>query len=170
MELFVSLIGQYQRHVQMFVSGLIPFPPDADDVMQETQLVLWREFGTFQPGTNFPAWACTVAYHQVLAWRKRRQRDRLVLSEEFLSAVAREFIDDAERFEERQQCLAKCLNKMPKHHRELIRLRYTEGNTVEMLAKAMNRSTDAVYRLLSRIRHALHDCVNRSAATAGVSA
>ncbi|MFN7134755.1 MAG: guanylate kinase, partial [Myxococcales bacterium] len=51
---------------------------DSEEVIQETNLVLWREFDRFQEGTNFAAWACRVALNQVLAWRKKRQRDRLL--------------------------------------------------------------------------------------------
>lgn len=161
-EEFVRLVGQHQRRLHHFVAGLIPFPADADDVVQDTQLVLWREFDSYQSGTNFYAWACSVAFHQVLAWRKRRQRDRIVMSEEFLAAVAKELVDEDEKLSERNRLLAGCVAKLPAHHRELLRLRYSEGGAVEVIAAGMNRTADAVYRMLSRIRTNLFECVNHS--------
>jgi RNA polymerase sigma-70 factor (ECF subfamily) len=161
-EAFIRLLGQSHRSLHLYVMSLVPNRSDAEDVLQQTQLVLWREFAQFELGTNFAAWACRVAFNQVLAWRKRRQRDRLVFSEAFLEAVAEEAAAGSEWLEDRSQRLAGCLNKLPPHHRELIRLRYTEGTAVETIATEVNRSVDAVYRMLSRIRQSLYDCVSRS--------
>src|SRR5215211_7445285 len=99
MDEFVRLLGQNQRRIFLYVLGLVPRWPDAEEIVQETNLVLWREFHQFQSGTNFAAWACRVAFHQVLAWRKRRQRDRLELSDAFLEAVAKEALDREEELE-----------------------------------------------------------------------
>jgi RNA polymerase sigma-70 factor (ECF subfamily) len=166
-ELFVSLLGQHQRRVHLFVSSLVPNGTDAEDVLQETNLVLWREFHQFTPGTSFASWACTVAFNQVLAWRKRKQRDRLVFSDAFLTAVSGELMQDADRLEERSCALARCVERIPAHHRELLRLRYDEGKAVEAIAAQLRRTTEAVYRMLSRIRQALYDCVSNTLAGEG---
>jgi RNA polymerase sigma-70 factor (ECF subfamily) len=165
-EAFVALMGQHQRRLHQFVGSLIPNAADADDVLQETNLVLWREFGRFELGTNFVAWACAVAFNQILAWRKRQGRDRLVFSEAYLAAVADELTAAADRLEDRSHALAGCLDRLPSHHRDLLRQRYTDGATVEALAARMGRTTEAVYRMLSRIRLALHECVTNSLALA----
>jgi RNA polymerase sigma-70 factor (ECF subfamily) len=87
---FVRLLSQNQRRIFHYVLSLVPTWDDAEEIVQETNLVLWREFGRFQGGTNFAAWSCKVAFHQVLAWRKRRKRDRLEFSIEFLEVIAEE--------------------------------------------------------------------------------
>jgi RNA polymerase sigma-70 factor, ECF subfamily len=161
---FVRLLGQNQRRIFLYVMSLVPNGTDAEEIIQETNLVLWREFDRFQPGTNFAAWACKVALHQVLAWRKKKQRDRLEFTPAFLEAVAEEAADAADALEERAGALARCIDKLPSHHRDMLRLRYSEGRTVEAIARQLERSADAIYRMLSRIRHALHDCVTQSLA------
>ena len=161
-EEFVRLLGQNQRRLFLYVLCLVSDWNDAEEVVQETSLVLWREFVGFEPGTNFAAWACRVAFHQVLAWRKRRQRDRLQFSDAFLEAVAEETATDLDRLEERARALAGCVEKLPREQRDLLRRRYTQGETVEGIARACGRTVEAVYRALSRIRHALHECVTRT--------
>ncbi len=111
LKLFIRLLGQSHRSLHLYVMSLVPNRSDAEDVLQQTNLVLWREFPQFQPGTNFAAWACRVAFNQVLAWRKRRQRDRLVFSEAFLEAVSAEVTADAELLEERSHRLAGCIQQ-----------------------------------------------------------
>jgi len=159
---FVRLLGQNQRRIFQYVLSLVPQWGEAEEIMQETNLVLWREFGQFQSGTNFAAWACKVAFHQVLAWRKRRQRDRLEFSVEFLETIAEEAASCSDLLEERAQLLSDCIDKLPLQHRDLLRLRYTEGQSIDAIAAKVGRTLDAVYRVLSRIRHTLHDCVSKT--------
>jgi RNA polymerase sigma-70 factor (ECF subfamily) len=159
---FVRLLGQNQRRIFLYVMSLVPDWNDAEEIIQETNLVLWREFARFQPGTNFAAWACKVALHRVLAWRKRVRRDRLEFSPAFLQAVADEASAAADDLEERTQSLARCIERLPDDHRHLLRLRYSDGLAIEAIAGQLARSEDAVYRALSRIRRVLHECVTRS--------
>lgn len=165
---FVRLLGQHQRRLYLYVLTLVPNAADAEEVLQNTNLVLWREFGQFEPGTNFPAWACRVALNQVLAWRKKRQRDRLQFSDAFVEAVARE-VGDADELDDRACALAQCVEKLPTAQRDLIRLRYTEGGTIETVAARVNRTVEATYRALSRTRQTLHDCVTRQLAREGTT-
>lgn len=160
-EAFLSLVSSHQRRLSAFIGSLVPNPTDADDIVQEANLVLWREFRRFEPGTNFFAWATAIAFNQVLAWRKRRDRDRLVFSDAFLTAIANELAESDDKLEERSRALARCVQQIPPHHRELIRLRYSDGQAVEVIAARLNRTPDAVYRMLSRIRQALFDCASR---------
>jgi RNA polymerase sigma-70 factor (ECF subfamily) len=120
---FVHLLSKNQRRIFQYVLSLVPKWDDAEEIVQETNLVLWREFGQFQAGTNFAAWSCKVAFHQVLAWRKRRQRDRLEFSVEFLETIAEEAASRSDLLEARAQLLSDCLDKLPRQHRDLLPLR-----------------------------------------------
>ena len=68
---FVSLLTGHQRKLYSFILSLLRNPSDADDVLQETNLVLWQKCNEFEPGTNFGAWAFRVAQFQVMAHRKK---------------------------------------------------------------------------------------------------
>lgn len=160
MEEFAALYGAHQRAVVLYLSSLLPTQADVDDVLQESSVVLWREFSSFQSGTNFRAWAFRVAFNQVRAWRKRQQRDRLLFSEEFLSAIAEELNAEHEYLDRRLQLMTQCIENLPPRHRELLSLRYHHGLSVDLLAEKFGKSIDAVYRLLSRIRTAVHHCID----------
>jgi RNA polymerase sigma-70 factor (ECF subfamily) len=161
-ELFVRLIGQHQYQIHRYLLSLVPNSHDADDLFQQTNLFLWREFHRFEEGTSFVSWACAVAYHEVLAWRKSKLRERLVFSPEFLQAVSLQWDLAAERIEQRSQALVHCVSKLPQHHKELIQRRYGEHHRIETIAESLQRTPDAIYRMLSRIRHALHACVEQT--------
>lgn len=161
-EEFVRLLGQNQRRIFIFVMSMVPNLNDAEEIIQETNLLLWREFDKFQLGTNFSAWACRVAFNQTMAWRKRRRRDRLEFTPEFLEAVAAESTAEADYLEERARALAHCIEKLPEKHRQLLRTRYGEQRGVETIGLELGRTAAAIYRSLSRIRQTLHDCVTHA--------
>jgi RNA polymerase sigma-70 factor (ECF subfamily) len=123
---------------------------------------MWRHFSTFKSGTNFGAWARKIAFYQVLAHRKRKQRDRLDFSEEFLHTVAEEAERNAGVLERRERALQECIGKLPPDHREILHLRYHEGLKVEDMERSLGRTVWATYRLLSRIRQVLHECVSKT--------
>jgi RNA polymerase sigma-70 factor (ECF subfamily) len=161
-EEFVRLLGQNQRRIFVFVMSMVPNLNDAEEIIQETNLLLWREFDSFQSGTNFAAWSCRVALNQTMAWRKRKRRDRLEFTPAFLEAVAAESTAEADRLEERSRALAHCIEKLPEKHRQLLRTRYGERRGVEVIGQELGKTAAAVYRALSRIRHTLHDCVTQT--------
>jgi RNA polymerase sigma-70 factor (ECF subfamily) len=161
-EEFVFLLARHERPLGAYVMTMVPHPQDADDILQEAKVVMWRNFAKFEPGTNFGAWARKIAFHQVLAHRKRKQRDRLDFSEEFIGAVSGEAEASAEHLERRAGLLHDCLTKLPADHRDVLHLRYHEGHSIEDMATKLNRTVCALYRLLSRIRQSLHECVTKS--------
>lgn len=75
-EAFVQLLTAEQLRLLHYIAKLLGDPNEAQNVLQETNLVLWRKSGEFQAGTNFSAWAHNVAYWQVRAFVRDRQRDR----------------------------------------------------------------------------------------------
>jgi RNA polymerase sigma-70 factor (ECF subfamily) len=164
-EVFVRLLSGHERMLGAYVMTLVPHPQDADDILQNAKVVMWRNFGQFRPGTNFAAWARKVCFHQVLSHRKRKQRDKLQFSDEFLQAVAEETETAAEQLERRQQLLNHCLTRLPADHREVLELRYREGLDIDTMAARLNRTVAALYRLLSRVRRNLHDCVTQTIKT-----
>ena len=71
-----------------YILSLLGNRTQAEDVMQETNAVLWRKAHEFKLGTNFGAWMLRVAYFQVMAHRRKITRDRLVFDDDFLADIA----------------------------------------------------------------------------------
>jgi RNA polymerase sigma-70 factor, ECF subfamily len=161
---FVRLYSTHERRLRAYVLCLLPRWSDAEEVSQQVSLILWKKFDRFRAGSNFFAWACEVARREVKDFRKRQARERLVFSDELLDALSREMQSLQAELPVRLRALQDCVSKLAKSHRELLRLRYEEGGSVEHVARTVNRSVDSVYKLLSRIRLALHECINRSIA------
>ena len=83
------------------------------------------------------------------------------MDEAFIEAVAAEIDRRADALDRRADALRQCLHKLPEAHRKLVVWRYYEDSGVEEIAVKSERTVEAVYRLLSRIRGVLNDCVSR---------
>jgi len=159
-KLFVRLLTQHERQVYAYILRLVVNWNDADEILQETNIRLWEEFERFEPGTNFAAWAIRVAHYQVLTWRKRRDRSRLVFDDDVLARVAAANADEPAE-DSRRLALAECLGRLPERNRDLLLRCYADRATIRGVAEDLRRSTEAVYKSLQRIRMALHDCIER---------
>lgn len=164
---FVQQLTDAQRRLYAFILSLMVHPDDAEDVLQEVNLVLWQKSGEFQPGTSFDAWAYKVAHLQVLAYRKRVQRQRVLLDDALLARIADVARDEMASVEDRRRALWQCLQKLPSQQREMIRLRYSPGGSVQAIADALKRSVGAISQSLYRIRGQLLECIERQQASEG---
>jgi RNA polymerase sigma-70 factor (ECF subfamily) len=163
-ELFIELLTRHQHRILLFILSLVRNQTDAEEILQETSLVLWQKFDEFEPGTSFKAWAFRVAYLKVRKHWDRRNHDGLRFDQEFLervAAIAGSASDTADRQEE---ALARCLERLPEKDRDLVRFRYQRDGSVKTAAKRLGRSKQAVYQALARIRQRLHDCVRMTLA------
>ena len=161
-EAFIRLLGQHQRRLNSYVMSMVLDWNDAEDIVQETNVLLWREFHKFELGTNFYAWACKIAFHRVLAYRKQKKRSHLNFSDELIELLAKQNVDMSDRLETRHHALWQCVDKLLPDHKRILQLRYESNASVEDISCQTQRTVSAVYRLLSRIRRTLHECVTRS--------
>ena len=156
---FVELITNVQRRLYVYILSLVTNETATNDIVQNTNRVLWAKRDTFAAGTNFGAWAARCAFNQVLDYRKREQNDRLLFDSDLLgevaSSVERLASDDSSRLE----YLIECVEELPEEQRTMIRRRYEPGVSVGDIAAQFGRSPAAVSQMLHRTRNRLLDCV-----------
>lgn len=159
----VQLLTGVQQQVTRYVRTLVPNRADAEEVLQETNLYIWRHADEFELGTNFAAWACRIAYYQVLTFRKRQTRSRLYFSDALVEQLAQSAIPTPSTNSD-AEALDLCMAKLSDQDRALMNLRYEPGATVESISQQVGRSTKAIYNALGRIRTWLLECIQRAAA------
>lgn len=162
LEAFIAEFGKAQRPLFLYVLSLTGHATDAEDILQDTNLVLWQKFDTFEPGTSFHAWASKVAYYQVLKWREGKGRDAASLDPNVMKLLA----DDAQAMSEtadaRRDALRGCLTKLRDADRELIEQRYAPGGSGRAIALQLGRPENSVYKSIGRIRAALLVCIEKT--------
>jgi RNA polymerase sigma-70 factor, ECF subfamily len=161
-EEFMRLFTSHETRMRAFAMSLIPNWADAEEVLQQANMVMWKKFDEFQTGSSFFAWGSRILYLEAMDYRKRQARAKVRFSEDFCRAVAKEAVEISDDLADRQGALGKCIGKLRPAEREILRHRYEEDGSVEAVAKVLGRSEDAVYSALRRIRKQLFECINRT--------
>ena len=158
---FIQLFTRHQRPLFLFILAQVPNPVDAEEILQEANLVIWRKCADFRPGSNFLAWASQIARYEVLKYLERRRRNRLQFAPDIIEQIAEEALADTTELERRRHALAVCLGKLRAKDRELIQMRYTPGENGLSIAQSLERPVNSIYQSLARIRRTLLECVTR---------
>lgn len=156
---FVRSLTGCQNRLYTYILSLLPDADRAKDVLQETNVVMWRKAHEFTPGTSFSAWACKVAYFEVLSERRRNQRDRHMFSETLLSTLASEGEKCAATLDERSVALDECLDRLSEKQRRRLFARYSAGGSVRAIAEESGKSCGAIATALYRVRASLLRCI-----------
>ena len=161
-DLFVRDLTQAQAGLYAYILGLVHDANATADVLQETNMVLWKKADHFTLGTNFVAWAKSVAHLEILAYRKRRSKDRHLFNDELVEQMAAVMEESTAHVDVRLIGLRDCLEKLSENHRRRIEKRYEPGAAVQEIARDNDQSVGAVSQLLYRIRKQLMTCVEES--------
>lgn len=156
----VQLIASCQRPLFLYVWGLLFSQELAEDVLQDTNLVLWRKRHEYVSGTNFFAWACRIAYFEVCKARDQRRRQMPAFSDMFVDHLMPEITSLAEEPSQMQAFLQECVEGLDDRQRNLLERRYANGATTQTVAGDVGQSVRTVNRSLSRIHQILFECIN----------
>jgi len=163
-EWLVQQLIACQGTLYAFIASLVTDDSLADDVLQETNLVLWKKADQFTSGEDpgaFRAWAMQVAKYQVLSAAQKRGREKLRFNDELIETIADDAAAVSDFADARRQALRACLREMPDRQREMLERRYEPGASAADVALALGRPVNAIYKALYRARQALIDCIKR---------
>jgi len=161
-EEFVRLLKQHERRLNACVYSLVHNWADAADILQDVAIDLWRRFSEYDSTKDFGAWACTVAYYQVLTYRKKKGRQRLHFSEESDRLLTEEIAAVSKETSSHQDLLHRCLDKLSDAERSFLRAFYG-GTPIADLSQKIARTPASLYKDLARLRRNLRTCIDRTA-------
>lgn len=156
----------FQRHYRQlfgYVYTLVRNYTDAEDVLQQTSIVLWRKFDEYQPNTNFFSWACSTARFEAMKFLRHDRRYRAHFSEAFQLRLAAAMANlQPEIVTARALALEDCVQELPENQRGLLLQCFGGMKSVAAVAQETGRSTHSIYSSLRNIRGKLLDCIDRS--------
>ena len=159
------LVEKYKRMVYRLAMQITKNHADADDVMQETFIKVYRSIRTFRKDAAFETWLYRITVNEALNFVKRRERQRVstleTASESEYEAVTRyhaQVANDphahAEKAELRHH-VTKAVNSLSLKHRTVVILHEFEGLTHAEIAAILNCSEGTVRSRLHYARKKL---------------
>ena len=158
-EQFVRLLTGNQNRLYAYVLTLLPDPVRARDVVQDANVVIWKKAADFTPGTNFAAWACRIAYLEVLKARKQAGDRRVMFNDAVLEQVAATAAERTDGADDLMRYLEACLDELRPEERHAILQRYQPGASTAEIAKLLGKSPSATAVSLFRTRERLLECI-----------
>lgn len=158
---FLTVFLANEREIFRYVVALVPTPGDAQEIVQQTAVALWEKFDDYDQSRPFAAWACRFALNVSRQWMTRRQRWKSLLEGGLAEELASRRQQLQPEFDERLLHLDQCLQKLPEGQRSLVDGYYIRQLDVNTVAQQAQRTTDAVYKTLQRVRRQLRECVER---------
>lgn len=164
---FIVLFANHQRNLLKYLVTIVHNLHDAEDLLQQSALVLWQKFDTFEPGTDFFRWACRIAFLTARNFLRTKRLKSAYLSEELLGELAAKQLEQMEKQDRYREFLPNCLEKLSPKDRELVQRCYLGVENFTEIAARIGRTADSVYHSLHRIRRMLFQCVHKSIAQGG---
>jgi RNA polymerase sigma-70 factor (ECF subfamily) len=166
---FAARLRAHQNQLFGYIYSLVRDLDDADDLFQQTSVVLWDKFDLFVPSKSFIAWACGVARFEVSNFLRSRNRHRLHFTDELglMLIEAHEELEQ-EPLEGRKSALAECMRKLRPRDQQLLDACYERSVRIPEVARDWGRSSQSIHNSLRRIRRTLFECVNRTLAQEGL--
>ncbi|MFZ9434590.1 MAG: sigma-70 family RNA polymerase sigma factor [Burkholderiaceae bacterium] len=160
-ERFMRLWTSAQPPVANYIHALVRDHGAAQDVLQETALVIFRRFAEYDGRRPFLAWALGIARFQIMGQQRDAVRSRVIFDDDLLAQFTDTWAELAPAASDRGAALQGCIGRLATHARRLVQLRYFEDLTAEQIAQRLGGNGPAVRVTLQRIREQLRVCVER---------
>jgi RNA polymerase sigma-70 factor (ECF subfamily) len=157
---FEELLISHQRSLLHYIKSLVSNHHEAEDLLQKVNLILWQKRENFEAGSNFRAWAFTIARLEVLNQLRQHRRDQRVFSDRQNHESSPVF-DPAAGIEDEALlwALKDCLERLPSRDQELLFVRYATDQPLKEYAENLRRSPGTLKARLFQIREHLRKSI-----------
>ena len=160
-KLFLSLLVPNQTRIQAFILMLVPNINDAEDIYQETVSVMWDKIDTFEKGTDFVAWAVTIAKYKILEFRAKQHKAKLHFTDAVFESIESVACSNTMAVQERLDALKDCVHKLSEKEKTILEMRYKGNMTFQQMSSRFGKTSPALHRALAIIHSKLAMCVRR---------
>lgn len=143
-EQFIQAVAQYGDMVFRVAYSCLKNRSDAEDVMQETLLKLYRQKGEFAGEEHLRRWLIRVAMNQARSLFRSSWFRRTVPLEEQLDQPVFDRPEESELFAQ--------VMSLPQKYRLVLYLHYYEGYSVREVAELLRANLSTVQTWLMRAR------------------
>jgi RNA polymerase sigma-70 factor (ECF subfamily) len=137
---------------------------EAEDVLQEVYLTVWRKAAAFDPALSSPmTWLIAIARNRAINHLRTRGQNRHMepIEEAVELADDKPAADAALQDAQEQAQLQRCIDGLAKHERAALRGAFFDGNTYEELAERMKVPLGTMKSWIRRAMIKLKACLEQ---------
>jgi RNA polymerase sigma factor (sigma-70 family) len=151
---FAALMDRHSGAVRRRIGFMARNMTDAEDILQEVSLKVWRNLSTYRSESSFRSWMTRVAINEVLQFHRRRRRSPLCQAFGDLDAFASpaDSPDKSLTRAEATRAVRGALARLPEKYREVLILRDLEQFSARETAASLRATVPAIKTRLFRAR------------------
>jgi RNA polymerase sigma factor (sigma-70 family) len=159
-EAFGELYNRYYKKVYHKCLSFTKDQDEAFDYAQESLMKAFDHLDTFRGHASFSTWLYTITHHHCLAGLKKTSRlSTTALNEQFIEADRNQTsitLEDSTQRNEQEAIMFQLIDHLPESEKQLLTLKYQEGESIEDLQEKMGLNSSAVKMRLKRSKEKLN--------------
>ena len=179
-EAYLRLLTQHDRWLATYVYSLVSSTADAQDILQEVKVTMWKHFANFEAGTNFRAWLFKILTNTFINKYRRSVKERNLSDDHERESVAANFFshdatDQAANPEDfllervMSEDVLKAIDTLPIDFRMVVILADLQEFSYKEIAEILECPVGTVMSRLFRGRKLLQKALRDYAAGVGVT-
>jgi RNA polymerase sigma-70 factor, ECF subfamily len=161
-DVVVQLLLKHRGKLLGAIRAMVADEHLSEDIFQEVSIAAINKCEEITDVDSFGPWMRSAARLQALMALRNRNRLPRALGAEVLDALEQHWHRfDRQPDADLTDALRNCLDQLSPYARQLVETRYTQGKRGNDLAAALRRSMNTVYVALTRVHHALRNCLQQ---------
>ncbi len=142
---FNQLILKYQKRVYWHIRKIVISHDDADDVVQNVFIKVWKNLDGFKEESQLFTWLYRIATNESLTWLKQK-KDNLKVSFDDVAHVLSRSLEDDNYFkgDEIQKKLQQAILTLPEKQRIVFNMKYYDEIKYEEMSQILETSVGAL--------------------------
>lgn len=142
---FRSLVSQYKERLYWHIRGIVLNHNDADDVLQNTFVKVFRNIEKFKGDSKLYTWMYRIATNESINFINKRAKQHSISSEEMKDRMVNSLESDV-YFEgdQIQLTLQKAIATLPEKQQLVFNMKYFEDHTYDELSEILETSVGAL--------------------------
>jgi RNA polymerase sigma-70 factor (ECF subfamily) len=157
---FSHIVSTYQLMVYNVILRLVNNKEDAEDIMQEVFVRVFKSLNDFKEKSEFSTWLYRIAYNTTLSELRKKKMFLSSLEDNFSNPENDDIPDDIST-EERIRCLEQAIKMLNSEDALIITLFYMNDQSIEQISSITNLTVANIKVKLHRIRKKLAMEINK---------
>ncbi len=142
---FHILVNKYQKRIYWQVRRIIIDHDDANDVVQNVFIKVWKNLGNFKEASSLYTWLYRIATNESLTFLKQKKANMFVPFDSVSSSLSRKLEDDPYFTGDAiQKKLQKAILTLPDKQRIVFNMKYYENIKYEQMSQILDTSVGAL--------------------------
>jgi RNA polymerase sigma-70 factor (ECF subfamily) len=160
---FMELFHTINRRVFLFAKHRLGDHEDAEEVLNDTAMELWRHPDRFRGDSRFMTYVLGIANHKASSLLRRRGRCGESASDDLDGVVGADATPfDALWGRQKLAAIVRCMERLPERQRSIVYLAYFEDLSREEIGRIVNCEENAVRQYLWQALRKMRGCLAAS--------